>query len=166
MSWRIADLFRRKPAVEEPKKQQEETIEAPKATPSMDELQTLDFLRERGVRQLVDWRPGQPFLYVLPEVHRNFRMPDFSMRPVDEVASVALISNPMILMFAQKPAPSGHILGYIEKDGIKVDYYAIDPNSKVSKLVGTSRPQIGSNPFIVRKANLFEVPEDSDLFKK
>ena len=165
MSWNIFKPFRRKPESQKPPAgdgidKSVDKTELPREQPSMNETETVDFLRENRIRPLLDdWQPGQPFsfLYVLPEIHRNFYMPNLDKRPVNKVASIARLSNVTDLHLY-----SDGELGNVNKNGIKVDYYAIDMTTRKPHLVGTSHPKDNNSPFVVEKQNLFEA--DDDLF--
>ena len=135
--------------------------------PSMDEKETLEFFAVIGIRQLDTsrWKPNQPVLYVLDEGTRRPPGEAGKLIPADKIASIARIDEPMVLRlykpgsFSQRDCD-----GALHTNGGRVDYYAIDPHTKQSLLVGTGNPDRSKVPFLVHKKKLFEV--DDTIFPK
>ena len=130
--------------------------------PSMNERQTLALLRERGVKpfSLDQWVPGKPVLYVLEEGTRMRIRGDLTQVSPSEVASIARLDNPpsierlRVVQEVEGLEDTGPIAYRLTNEGGQIDYYAIDPGTKVVKCVGTSYRK-GGLSFYLEGANSF-----------
>lgn len=149
-----------------------ESFKSPPATSSeaepkyeaMNEEQTLQFLREHGVKPLTRWLPRQPLLYVLEEQTRSDEGP-YGDRPKEQRPSIVRLDEPTAIHF---DAPHhdvedpGRVVYKLETDGGRIDYYAIDAKTKTPVLLW-SRDTKTKN-YNVRAEGLFSASDE--LFPK
>ncbi len=146
-----------------------EGIRPTERTSSLNEEETHALLAERGIQHLSPdaWKPHQPLLYVLDEgVRFNVEKDGKTPIPSERIPSIALLSDPVSMKpkLIDRSDPDLDILEIVNLRG-QVDFFAINPVTRVPELVGTSTPlKIGDNAFLATRKNLY-VADDS-MFRK
>ncbi len=132
---------------------------------SMDQAETIDFLRSQGVDELEDWRFG-PVLYVLPDVIRRDWAETWGVT-YEDAPSVVRFEAPNALNFnaEYQKGDEGGVRGKIRNAGDRLDYYAIDRKTKRRTLVRTAK--MGLNVvknYAIKSAYLYKA--DDELFPR
>lgn len=111
-------------------------ITSPEITLSLNEEETLRFLERHGIRQLQEFKPNQPLLYVFEDIFRGDDGP-FKFLPPDQRPSIARVHNPIALNLdrGQYNSPDREISD-LQNEGGQVDLYAINRQTEAPFLVG------------------------------
>lgn len=129
---------------------------------SMSEAETLLFLKENNIEPLTNWQPGQPLLYVLEEVIRGDDGP-YGYLPKEGRPSIARLDSPTSLDFDDRRDTGDNRVVYplLNETGGRVDFYAIDPETKKVRFMLIPRPMARGKdkPFHVRKETLFKADD-------
>jgi hypothetical protein len=141
--------------------------QVPEASPevqeprSMNETETIAFLRERGVEPLplAEYRPGQPILYVLEEFTRHLHFKDL---PPIERPSIARLDQPTELDLTDPHVDEkrlGRVTYPLGNEGARVDYYTIDPVTKKlvykDNLTSYRNSKVENKTYRVKDGNVF-----------
>lgn len=138
----------------------ESTYEPVKAAERvMTKDEAVNFLMENGIEPIHDWKFETPLLYVLDETYKGATS-DYARLPLDRRPTIARLSAPTSLEYAVREGYDP-IYRISNETGAKIDYYAVNAETKEITLVKTSRNvRTQEYPYISRVGNVFTAADD------
>lgn len=126
---------------------------------SLNEEETLLFLQKHNIKQLKDFKPHEPLLYVFEESVKGEGGP-FTFLPPEKRPSIARLHDPLALnQFHGYYKEKGRQMYDLQNEGGQVDLYAIRSENEPPLLVAQ---EFKSKLYHVFKEGLFE--SNDELF--
>lgn len=127
-------------------------IEASERVMTRDEA--VSFLAEHGIEPIHDWKFETPLLYVLDETYKGATS-DYARLPLDRRPTIARLSAPTSLEYTPREGYDP-VYRISNETGAKIDYYAVNAETKEIVHVKTSRNERTQDcPYIARVGNVF-----------
>lgn len=122
----------------------------------MNSAETKVHFEKLGIKQLKTFTPNTPVVFVFDEGLRT-DLGAFGMRHMHERPTFAVLHAPTYLQDVDPLLGENGLYGLANENGDQVDYYVIDKESGIPKLIRSTHSVMPKkNPYRVRLSSLYE----------